>query len=172
MMNPIQPLPSSRHSYVSKIAPESSKPLRTQRMHAKQKQDSLKNLEKPERLPQMKPKKQQKLSFSAIPKPPPVIPEEPKAPEEPEEPVQAQRGQEREDESYEELMVDSLVSIVTGHRKLQWKAHKKAIVDKMATQTNALTRLTGSTWGLPLLQARQVYAMVTRPAMSYAAPFP
>jgi hypothetical protein len=35
--------------------------------------------------------------------------------------------------------------------KLQWKVHKKAIVDKMATQTNALTRLTGSTWGLPLL---------------------
>ena len=26
--------------------------------------------------------------------------------------------------------------------KLQWKAHKKAIVDKMATQTHALTRLT------------------------------
>ena len=53
--------------------------------------------------------------------------------------------------------------------KLQWKAHKKTIVDKMAIQTNALTRLTGSTWGLPLLQARQVYTMVTRPAMTYAA---
>ena len=53
----------------------------------------------------MKPKKQQKLSFSTTPKPPPVIPEKP---------AQAQGGREQEDESYEELMVDSLVSIATG----------------------------------------------------------
>jgi len=79
--NPIQPLPStSRHSYISKVAPESSKPLRTQQMHTKQKKDSLKNLKSPGNLPQMKPKKQQKLSFSAIPKPPPVIPAEPEEP--------------------------------------------------------------------------------------------
>ncbi|KAN0075630.1 hypothetical protein V8E54_006900, partial [Elaphomyces granulatus] len=72
------------------------------------KKDSLKNLKTPESLPQMKPKKQQKLSFSAMPKPPPVISAEP------EEPAQAQGGREQEDESYEELMVDSLVSIATG----------------------------------------------------------
>jgi hypothetical protein len=62
--NPIQPLPStSRHSYISKVAPESSKPLRTQQMHTKQKKDSLKNLKSPGNLAQMKPKKQQKLSL-------------------------------------------------------------------------------------------------------------
>jgi hypothetical protein len=33
--------------------------------------------------------------------------------------------------------------------KLQWKVHKKEALNKMATHTNALTRLAGSTWGLP-----------------------
>jgi len=44
--NPIPPLPSTSRlsSYVSKIAPEFSKPSRTQKMHAKQKKDSLKDL--------------------------------------------------------------------------------------------------------------------------------
>jgi hypothetical protein len=99
-------LSTSRHSYISKIAPESSIPLRT---HAKQKKDSLKNPKTPKTLPQMKPKKQQKLSFLATQKPPaPVIPAEP------EESAQAQGGREQEVESYEELIVDSLVSIATG----------------------------------------------------------
>jgi hypothetical protein len=53
--------------------------------------------------------------------------------------------------------------------KLQWKKHKAETLNKMATHTNALTRLAGSTWGLPMLQARQVYTMVIRPAMAYAA---
>jgi hypothetical protein len=54
--------------------------------------------------------------------------------------------------------------------KLQWKKHKAATLSKMATHTNALcTRLAGSTWDLPMLQARQVYTMVIRPAMAYAA---
>ena len=57
----------------------------------------------------MKPKKQQKRSFSAItePEPPPIVPEEL------EEPTQAQGALEHEDESYEELMVDPLVSVFT-----------------------------------------------------------
>jgi hypothetical protein len=46
---------------------------------------------------------------------------------------------------------------------LKWKAHKKATLDKIATQTNALTRLTGSTWGL------QLQALHHGPTMSYAA---
>jgi hypothetical protein len=75
-------------------------------MHAKQKKDSLKNLKTPGSLPQMKP---HKVSFSAIPKPlVPVIPAEP------EEPAQAQGGREQEDESDEELMVDSFVSMAMG----------------------------------------------------------
>ena len=52
---------------------------------------------------------------------------------------------------------------------LRWTAHKEKTLGRMATQMNALTRLTGSTWGLPMLQARQVYTMVVRPAMAYAA---
>ena len=76
-------------------------------MSAKQKKDSLKKSQNPQSLPQMKPKKQQKLSFSAItePEPPPIVPEEL------EEPTQAQGALEHEDESYEELMVDPLVSV-------------------------------------------------------------
>ena len=111
--NPIQPLllASRPSSYVSKIAPESSKPSRTRNLHAKQKKDSLKNLKNPESLSQTKRKKQQKLTFPAVPKLPPVIPEEP---EKPGEPAQAQGVREQQDESYEELMVDSLVSIATG----------------------------------------------------------
>jgi hypothetical protein len=53
--------------------------------------------------------------------------------------------------------------------KLQWKKHKAETLSKMTTHTNALMRLAGSTWGLPMLQARQVYTMVIRPAMAYAA---
>jgi hypothetical protein len=53
--------------------------------------------------------------------------------------------------------------------KLRWKAHKAKVLDRMNTQTNALTKLTGSTWGIPMIQARQVYTMVIRPAMTYAA---
>jgi hypothetical protein len=44
----------------------------------------------------------------------------------------------------------------------------QCIVGKMATQKNTLTtvpRLTGSTWGIPMLQARQVYTMVIRLAI-------
>jgi hypothetical protein len=53
--------------------------------------------------------------------------------------------------------------------KLRWTIHGKHIEQKMLTQENALRRLTASTWGLPLQQARQVYTMVVRPALTYAA---
>lgn len=53
--------------------------------------------------------------------------------------------------------------------KLRWKGHLDAIAGKMKSQTLALTRLSASTWGLPLVQARMVYGMVIRPAMTYGA---
>jgi len=56
-----------------------------------------------------------------------------------------------------------------SYHKLQWTAHAKHLIEKMATQKNALTRLAGSAWGIPMLQARQVYTMLIRPAISHAA---
>jgi hypothetical protein len=53
--------------------------------------------------------------------------------------------------------------------KLRWKEHLTKIQEKMATRINALRRLTGSTWGFPLIQARQVYNSIIRPAMTYGA---
>jgi Reverse transcriptase (RNA-dependent DNA polymerase)/Endonuclease-reverse transcriptase len=53
--------------------------------------------------------------------------------------------------------------------KLRWGVHKATIWSRMTTQINALSRLTGSTWGLPLIQARQVYISMIRPALTYAA---
>jgi Reverse transcriptase (RNA-dependent DNA polymerase)/Endonuclease-reverse transcriptase len=53
--------------------------------------------------------------------------------------------------------------------KLQWSAHRTETLAKLETQVNALTRLSGSTWGLPMIQARHVYTSVIRPAIAYAA---
>jgi hypothetical protein len=53
--------------------------------------------------------------------------------------------------------------------KLQWTAHRRRMRDKLAKQVNALNRLTGITWGFPLVHARQVYTAVIRPAVFYAA---
>lgn len=53
--------------------------------------------------------------------------------------------------------------------RLSWKNHKEALLEKLKQQTNAITCLTGSTWGLPLIQAREVYTAVIRPVMSYAS---
>lgn len=39
----------------------------------------------------------------------------------------------------------------------------------MKTQLRALTCLSASMWGLPLVQARMVYGMMIRPAMTYGA---
>ena len=52
---------------------------------------------------------------------------------------------------------------------LCWKGHFDAVAGKMKTQLRALTCLSTSTWGLPLAQARMVYSMVIRPAMTYGA---
>jgi hypothetical protein len=53
--------------------------------------------------------------------------------------------------------------------KLRWSGHIEATVRKLHSQTRALTRLSGSTWGLPLRQARMVYQMVVLPALAYGA---
>ena len=52
---------------------------------------------------------------------------------------------------------------------LHWKSHLDAVAGKMKTQLRALTCLSASTWGLPLAQARMVYSMIIRPAMTYGA---
>lgn len=49
-----------------------------------------------------------------------------------------------------------------------WHAHKQELLGKVKRQMNALTRLAGSTWGLPFLQARTVYTIIIRPVMTYA----
>lgn len=49
---------------------------------------------------------------------------------------------------------------------LRWKGHVDAVTGKMKTQMRALTCL--SAW-LPLIQARMVYSMIIRPAMTYGA---
>lgn len=53
--------------------------------------------------------------------------------------------------------------------RLTWSSHLKADKIKLDTQLLALNRLTGRTWGLPMVEARQVYSMVIRPAMVYMA---
>lgn len=54
--------------------------------------------------------------------------------------------------------------------KLSFKNHCSHLESKMKSSILALTRLTGSTWGLPLLSARSVYTMVIRPMLTYASP--
>ena len=46
---------------------------------------------------------------------------------------------------------------------------KDRIMQKMKSQINTLSKTTGSTWGLLLIQARQVYTAVVRPALTYEA---
>ena len=55
-------------------------------------------------------------------------------------------------------------------RKLTWKGHYKAIKRKMESQTLAISRLMGKTWGPNLVQARLLYAQVVRAALAYGAP--
>lgn len=52
--------------------------------------------------------------------------------------------------------------------RLNWTQHIQAINTKMAFQINALARLSGSTWGLPLQECRLIYNTVILPAMAYA----
>src|SRR5208282_148694 len=54
-------------------------------------------------------------------------------------------------------------------RKLNWKAYLRKTKEKFATQSFALTRLAGSTWGCSLLRAREIYTKVIRSALAYGA---
>lgn len=47
--------------------------------------------------------------------------------------------------------------------------HLAAVKTKMESQGQALTVIAGSTWGSTLQKARQVYAAVVKPAMTYSA---
>lgn len=53
--------------------------------------------------------------------------------------------------------------------KLQWRAHKEVLLQKLERQTRALTKLTGSTWGLPLIYSRQAYTAIIRLVKTYAS---
>jgi len=54
-------------------------------------------------------------------------------------------------------------------RKLNWSAHKEAILRKMKTQMLALTRLAASAWGVSLVRARHTYIAVIRSVLSFGA---
>jgi hypothetical protein len=54
-------------------------------------------------------------------------------------------------------------------RKLSFKAHRKHVAAKMATQTLALTRLTAKTYGVHISRAREIYTKVIRSVLSYGA---
>lgn len=49
------------------------------------------------------------------------------------------------------------------------KENRKKIEGKMTSQTLALSKITGSTWGASLRRARHVYTAVVRPAIIYGA---
>lgn len=52
---------------------------------------------------------------------------------------------------------------------LRWKGHLNGLAGKLKSQVRALTCLTTSTWGVPLVHVRMVYNMVIRPAVSYGS---
>lgn len=49
--------------------------------------------------------------------------------------------------------------------RLCWKAHTKAVDQKMRTQMHALGRTTASTWDATMEKAPQIYLAVVRPAL-------
>ena len=53
--------------------------------------------------------------------------------------------------------------------RLKWGPHVRSTATKAMAQMSAVTRLTQSTWGASFARARQIYAAVVRPAMSYGA---
>ncbi len=53
--------------------------------------------------------------------------------------------------------------------KLRWGPHMREVKAKMIPQCRALSMTAASTWGATLNKARQVYSVVVRPAMTYAA---
>lgn len=52
---------------------------------------------------------------------------------------------------------------------LRWSPHVCTTATKAAAQMAAVMRSTQSTWGTTFARARQIYAAVVRPAISYAA---
>ena len=52
--------------------------------------------------------------------------------------------------------------------KLVWKKHQKIMSQKASKYFSALSRTTYSTWGLPVLTARDVYTAILRSLLSYA----
>jgi hypothetical protein len=56
------------------------------------------------------------------------------------------------------------------NNKLSWKAHLAKVKGKMATQMLAFSKLAASAWGTSVFSARQMYAVVIRSVLAYAAP--
>lgn len=54
-------------------------------------------------------------------------------------------------------------------RKLRWGTHYKVLRKKLESQSLALSRIAGKTWGPGLIQARLVYTQVIRSALAYGA---
>ena len=50
---------------------------------------------------------------------------------------------------------------------LRWDVHRREVEGKLKTQTLTLTRLTASTWGASFAQARHLYTVAIRPAITY-----
>lgn len=51
--------------------------------------------------------------------------------------------------------------------KLKWGPHVSLTAAKAASHMASITRLTKSTWGVTFAKARQIYAAVVRPVLSY-----
>jgi hypothetical protein len=56
------------------------------------------------------------------------------------------------------------------NNKLFWKNHLAKVKGKMVTQMLAFSKLAASAWGTSVPSARQVYAVVIRNVLAYAAP--
>lgn len=54
--------------------------------------------------------------------------------------------------------------------KLKWGPHVNLTAAKAASHMASITRMTKSTWGATFTKARQVYAAVVRPVLSYGCP--
>jgi hypothetical protein len=54
-------------------------------------------------------------------------------------------------------------------RKLRWTRHLKQFKMKLVTQQFALTKLTGSTWGVNLCRAKELYIKIICNAIAYEA---
>jgi hypothetical protein len=56
------------------------------------------------------------------------------------------------------------------NNRLFWKIHLAKIKEKMATQMLAFSKLAALAWGISVPSAKQVYAIVIRSVLAYAAP--